>query len=96
MENKSRRGRPALIPITEKPTKYTREYNSDDGSTEIWHFNSEITRNGPVSVEIKHAKKYKSFEEEQAELPLTKRQFFNEANGKYVGYTRAKALGILK
>jgi len=96
MENKSRRGRPALIPITEKPPKYTREYISEDGSTEIWHFNSKITQNGPVSVEIKHSKKYKSFEEEQAELPLTKRQFFNEANGKYVGYARAKALGILK
>jgi hypothetical protein len=92
----NKRGRPALLPIEEKPTKYTREYNSDDGSTEIWHFNSEITQNGPVSVEIKYAKKYKSFEEEQAELPLTKRQFFNETNGKYVGYARAKTLGILK
>jgi hypothetical protein len=45
---------------------------------------------------MKHVKKHKSFEEEQAELPLTKRQFFNEINGKYVGYARAKALGILK
>ena len=92
----NKRGRPALIPIVEKPTKYTREYVSEDGSNEIWRFDTNVTRNGPVSVEIKHAKKYKSFEEEQAELPLTKRQFFNEANGKYVGYTRAKALGILK
>jgi hypothetical protein len=92
----NKRGRPALIPIVEKPTKYTREYVSEDGSSEIWRFDTNVTRNGPVSVEIKHAKKYKSFEEEQAELPLTKRQFFNEANGKYVGYTRAKALGILK
>ena len=95
MENKSRRGRPALIPITEKPPKYTREYISEDGSTEIWHFNSKITQNGPVSVEIKHIKKYKSFEEEQAELPLTKRQFFNEINGKYVSYGRAKQLKLI-
>jgi hypothetical protein len=96
MENKSKRGRPTLLTVEERPTKYTREYKSDDGSSEIWYFDSKITQNGPVSVEIKHAKKYKSFEEEQAELPLTKRQFFNKANGKYVGYARAKALGILK
>jgi hypothetical protein len=95
MENKSRRGRPSISTIEDKPTKFTREYKNDDGSTEIWFFDSKITQNGPVSVEIKHAKKYKSFEEEQAELPLTKRQFFNKANGKYVGYARAKALGIL-
>jgi hypothetical protein len=88
--------RPTFTPKEEKSSKYTREYKSEDGSSEIWRFDTNVTRNGPVSVEIKHAKKYKSFEEEQAELPLTKRQFFNEANGKYVGYTRAKALGILK
>ena len=92
----NKRGRPALISIEDKPTKYTREYISEDGSSEIWRFDTNVTQNGPISVEMKHAKKYKSFEEEQAELPLTKRQFFNEANGKYVRYTRAKALGILK
>lgn len=92
----NKRGRPALTPITEKPTKFSREYKSDNGDMEIWHFDTNITKNGPVSVEIKHSKKQKSFEEEQAELPLTKRKFFNEANGKYVSYGRAKSLGILK
>jgi hypothetical protein len=92
----NKRGRPAFTPIEEKSSKYTREYISEDGSAEIWRFDTNVTRNGPVSVEMKHAKKYKSFDEEQAELPLTKRQFFNEANGKYVGYARAKALGIIK
>lgn len=96
MENKSRRGRPVITPIENKPAKFSREYKSDNGDMEIWYFDTNITKNGPVSVEIKYAKKQKSFEEEQAELPLTKRQFLNEANGKYVGYTRAKALGILK
>jgi hypothetical protein len=96
MENKSRRGRPSISTIEDKPTKFTREYKSEEGISEIWYFDTSITQNGPVSVEIKHAKKYKSFEEEQAELPLTKRMFFNEINGKYVGYARAKALGILK
>jgi hypothetical protein len=79
-----------------KTFKFIREYKNEDGSTETWYYDSTISQNGPSRVEIKHSKKYKSFEEEQAELPLTKRQFFNEANGKYVGYTRAKALGILK
>ena len=92
----NKHGRPTSTPMVEKPIKYTREYTSEDGSSEIWYFNNEITQKGPVSVEMKHTKKYKSFDEEQAELPLTKRQFFNEANGKYVGYTRAKALGIIK
>ena len=95
MENKSKRGRPTLLTVEERPTKYTREYKSDDGSSEIWYFDSKITQNGPVSVEMKHAKKYKSFEEEQAELPLTKRQFFNKANGKYVSYGRAKQLKLI-
>lgn len=91
-----KRGRPALIPIEEKPTKYTKEYKNEDGSKDIWYFDNTITQNGPVRVEIGYAKNSKSFEEEQAELPLTKRKFFNKENGKYVGYTRAKALGILK
>ena len=96
MKNKSKRGRPTLLTVEERPTKYTREYKNDDGINEIWYFDTNITKNGPVSVEIKYSKKYKSFEEEQEELPITKRKFFNESNGKYVGYTRAKALGILK
>lgn len=96
MKNKSRRGRPKSIPIEEKPTKYTREYKNEDGSVDIWYFDNDIYQNGPISVKVGYAKNSKSFEEEQEELPLTKRKFFNEANGKYVGYTRAKALGILK
>jgi len=92
----SKRGRPALQPTEEKPKKYTKEYKSSNGDIEIWSFNTDITQKGPVSVEIKYFKQPKSFEEEQAELPITKRKFFNEANGKYVGYARAKALGILK
>jgi len=92
----SKRGRPVSTLIENKLLKYTREYESEDGSTEVWYFDRSITRNGPVSVEIKHFKQYISFEEEQAGLPLTKRQFFNEINHKYVGYARAKALGILK
>jgi hypothetical protein len=79
-----------------KTFKFNREYKNEDGSTEIWYYDSTISQNGPFQVEIKNAKKYKSFEEEQEELPITKRKFFNKANGKYVGYTRAKVLGILK
>lgn len=95
----SKRGRPALIRIEDQSPKFLREYRSDDGSSEIWYFDTDISKNGPIKVELKCKKIYrslKSFEEEQAELPITKRVFFNEKSGKYVGYGRAKVLGILK
>ena len=45
-------------------------------------------------MEIKYPKQYKTFAEEQEELPATKRKYCTE-KGNWVGYQRAKALGII-
>ena len=42
---------------TDKPTKWERIYESED-TISIWKYNSDITTNGPVEVEIKYKKGY--------------------------------------
>ena len=36
-----------------------------------------------------------SWEEKNAKLPKTKRKYFNPANNKWIGYGRAKQLGVI-
>ena len=92
----AKRGRPTEEK-TEQPIKYTVEYDYDDGTKAIWTYDRNITIGGPVSVEIKYPKNFKtpSFAEEQEKLPKTKRRYINPHNGKEVGYQRAKALGLV-
>lgn len=80
---------------TDQSTKFTREFLDYNGAKSIWTYDYSITRNGPVNVEIIYSKDYTSFEEEQKDLPITKRKYLNKETGKYVAYTRAKQLGIL-
>jgi hypothetical protein len=51
--------------------------------------------NRMTSVELDYPSGYKTFEEEQEELPITKRKYLNEETGDWVGYGRAKQLGII-
>jgi hypothetical protein len=97
-----RRGRPSHAPINPEdlPRKFTREYKDRSGKQAIWTYNLDIQPYGPISVEHIYPK---GFEEEQEEndltskkIPKTKRMYLNEANGKLVGYTRAKVLGLIK
>ena len=76
--------------------KFSREYN-EDGIKEIWNYDTDKFKNGPVSVEITYLKSIKTFEQEQDKenLPKTQRKYLNTTNGKYVGYSRAKTLGII-
>ena len=73
-----RRGRPAEN--NEPILKYTQVFESEDGCKEIWIYDKTKYPYGPLSVEIKYPKHYKTFAEEQ---------------GNWVGYQRAKALGII-
>lgn len=83
----------------EKPRKWEVRYKNADNTDMIWKYNLDIRDNGPVEVEVIYPKQFKSqheiMEVENNNLPLTKRKYFNEANGKMVGYTRAKNLGII-
>ena len=81
--------------------KYKRVYHSEDGTKMTWYYDTNRTTNGPVKVDISYPKDYdfRTFEEklrdENKKVPLTKRKYLNPANDKLVGYTRARALGII-
>lgn len=86
-----RRGRPAEN--NEPLLKYTQVFESEDGVKEIWVYDKTINPFGPLSVEFKYPKNYKTYAEEQEELPKTRRKYCTD-EGNWVGYQRAKALGI--
>ena len=86
------RGRPVEI---KKPIlKYTQIFEDEDGGKQIWKYDKTKNPSGPLSVEIKYPKGYKTFAEEQEEIPATKRKYCTE-QGNWVGYQRAKALGLI-
>jgi hypothetical protein len=81
--------------------KFTRIFDDQaDQTKETWTYDTDIFSNGPISVEIEYPTRYKTPEEllqvSNSKLPITKQQWINPANGKLVGYTRAKALGLIK
>jgi hypothetical protein len=90
----AQRGRPTLE-IKETPTKFTREFVDNEGVKSIWKYDLNITTTGPISVEQVYPKTWKSWEELNNALPITKRMFLNEQTGGLVSYGRAKQLGII-
>ena len=83
--------------------KFQRHYKSDDGSTSVWHFDTEHSETNPVMVEelevgetsgpsIKIEKRVAS---SKKSLPKTKQKYLNPKTGKEVGYVRAKNLGLI-
>ncbi len=95
MKVTSRRGRPVGARISDNPEKYTREITHEDGVRQIWSYNTAISMNGPVKIEISYPNNYVSFEEKEEKLPATKRKYLNPHNGKLVGHFRAKQLGLI-
>ena len=94
------RGRPKKIineSIENPPMIFNREYKVG-GVRSIWKYNLNISLN-PIEVENIYPKGYmtewEKIEEKNKSLPLTKRQFFNEENGKFVSYQRAKSLNLI-
>ena len=79
--------------------KFIREYTNDDNTTEIWLYDTDITPNGPINVDIKYPKNYISPEDklkkDERNLPMSKRTFLNQETGKFISYSRAKQLGII-
>ena len=92
----AQRGRPKL-PDDIPKVKFTRTYKNSNGLVAHWKYDLEKFPNGPISVEIEYPKGY--FPETPLVLnedePLTQRLFWNDKTEKYVGYQRAKQLGIV-
>ncbi len=87
---------------TDKPRKFTQEFKDDDGTSSIWIYDLDIFEFGPISCEITYPKNFDHRTEDeklavkQKGLNKTEQQYFNPANGKLVGYGRAKQLGLVK
>ena len=88
------RGRPP-IDDAPPPRQFTRQYINEDGSVETWHYNLDKFANGPFKVETTAPVIKETWEEQNAKKSKTQRKYFNPANNKWIGYGRAKQLGVI-
>jgi hypothetical protein len=91
----SQSGRPKEKTLEDNPKKFTREFTREDGRISVWTYNLDKNPNGPIFVEIKYPSEYKCDAEIEDELPITKRTFWNPETETFVGYGRAKQLGLI-
>ena len=89
----AKRGRPKAEPI-EEIVKYTQVFKYDDGAVTTWYWDKSISTDGPIKTETKWPKGALDFEQVQESLPKTKRKYALD-DGRIVGYTRARELGII-
>jgi hypothetical protein len=75
--------------------KFERTFINEDGSTDIWKYDMNKNPNGPYETITSYPKGTKTFEQIQEALPKTKRRYLNPENGKEIGFTRAKELGLV-
>ena len=74
--------------------KFTRVVKHDDGSVTTWYYDYSKTKLGPIKTETKYPKGMLDWEQIQESLPKTKRKYALD-DGRIVGYTRAKELGVI-
>jgi hypothetical protein len=91
----SQLGRPKEKNLEDNPKNFTREFTREDGRVSIWTYDLNKSSNGPISVEIKYPLGYKCDAEIEDKLPITKRTFWNPGTETFVGYGRAKQLGLI-
>jgi hypothetical protein len=89
------RGRPQMMEDVPPPRKYTRVFKDVDGGGETWYYNLDKFPNGPYKVVIHESPNNESWEQINAKQRKTHRKYLNPANNKYVGYGRAKQLGLI-
>jgi hypothetical protein len=81
------------------PRKFQHEYKDSDGSVSIWKYDLDKFSRGPVEVEIVYPKDFltpdQQLKKANKKLPKSQQQFLNPANGRMVGYYRAKTLGLV-
>ena len=94
----SKRGR-RKEEIIEHPTKWVDIYDEEDGTKTKWTWDKKKSPYAPLSVEVIYPKGWDFGVvegEDDEDLPKTKRKYLNPNNGKFVGYTRARALNLIK
>lgn len=83
--------------------KFQRHYKSEDGSTSVWHYDTDHSETNPIMVEELEAgekpgstiRVEKRVVKSKKSLPKTKQKYLNPKTGKEVGYVRAKNLGLI-
>jgi hypothetical protein len=91
----SKVGRPKESKLEDNPKQFTREYTREDGKISIWTYDLDKSPNGPISVETKYPSGYKCDADIEENLPISKRTFFNPETETFIGYSRAKQLGLV-
>jgi hypothetical protein len=78
--------------------KFTRVYKHNDGVIATWTFDLDKTTHGPIEVNLDYPKDYNFEDEVKKRMDHQNKidkKYLNPNNGKYVGYGRAKALGLI-
>jgi hypothetical protein len=85
------------IDITKNSRQFTREFSDREGVKIIWYYDVDKYGMNPFKTEIIDGENSADVgnEIDDENLPKTKRKYFNPTNNKYVGYTRAKMLGLI-
>jgi hypothetical protein len=89
-----------------KGSKTIHKWIAENGDRMQVIYDPTVFKNGPISIEIvpeggfskmvAEADVVLTFNRSNDSLPKTKRKYINPANGKEVGYARAKTLGLIK
>lgn len=100
-----RRGRPTIDKDQQqvdqfKANIFTKDFKNADGTVDRWYFDLNKYPRGAYKTEMDIYNKEPMPEDKkvamsQEDLPKTKRQYINPNNGKLVGYTRARMLGLI-
>ena len=91
----SKLGRPKEVKPEDRPRKFIDERISEDGRKSIWTYDLDKHPYGPISVEIIYPSGYKCDADIEENLPISKRTFWNPETETFVGYSRAKQLGLV-
>jgi hypothetical protein len=85
---------------TKDTKKFSVEFVDADGIKSIWKYDLDVTTSGPISTEQIFPKNMEIVVEEEVisneSLPMSKRKYWSEVTQKWVGYTRAYALGLIQ
>lgn len=77
-----------------RPRKYSTVFVNDDGVIDTWIYDLDKNPHGPIETNFSYPKNYNLVSETQKDNK-TDKKYLNPANGKYVGYGRAKSLGLI-
>lgn len=74
--------------------QFTRTFINDDGTTCVWKYDLDKSTSGPIETSTSYPKEYLKTIEKTKNNKVDQK-YLNLNNGKYVGYCRAKALGLI-